>query len=376
MNGVSQVIVVPELPFNTADAALFSSATAPTAADFLQVQQAVQNYMTTAGPVISRRLAPSSAALVIEPGVELIAPGSITLQSGDAVSPALDLSTWRFKGMPVDLTVRAAGDILIANTVSDGVASQFVGNSVQPTLMSGASASIHLVAGADLASANPLQVINGGAGTLTVGSVGGTPAQVRTGTGNIDLVAAKDVVIGNQGSGAYTAGVPAIAPGGTAADPYPNFLPRAGTEQFATDASGNPYGFGVLVPEEEALMSFPTMGGNLTVRAGEDVMGAALATPAVSIWQIREGGTNSKLALPAWGVKPRDLRLEFRHLGRRRHQHQCRPRRAQRHRGGGRQPAAAIRRANAVCAERRSGAERGTQHRQRPKFYLRMALGR
>jgi filamentous hemagglutinin len=304
LTGVGQVIVIPVLPFNTANTTIFSSSTAPTAADFQQVQQNVQNYMTAAGQNISGRLALNGAPLMIEPGVELIAPGSLTLQSADGVSPSLDLSSWRFNGAPVDLTIRAAGDLLVANTVSDGFASATLHNLTQPILLPGPSSSIHLVAGADLTSANPLEVIAGGNGSLTLGSTvsGSATAVVRTGTGSIDLIAAKDIVIGNPGSGAYTAGIPAVAPGGTTANPYPQFLPRAGTEQFSSDALGNQYGYGVLVPRTNILMSFPTGGGNVTVRAGEDILGSALTTPSVTVWQVREGGANSKLALPAWGV--------------------------------------------------------------------------
>jgi hypothetical protein len=303
LTGVAQVIVEPELPFNTADTAIFSSATTPTQGDFLQVQQNVQTYMTTAAQNIGGRLGANGAPLMIEAGVELIAPGSLTLQSADGVSPALDLSSWRFNGAPVDLTVRATGDIAVLNTVTDGFGNA-TGNPAQPTLLAGPSSSIHLVAGADLSSANPLAFVAGGNGTLTLGSTtpGAAVAVVRTGSGNLDLIAAKDIVIGNPGSGAYTAGTPAVAPGGTTADPYPDFLPRAGAEQFTTDASGNQYGYGVLVSRPAVLMSFPTQGGNVTVRAGEDILGAALTTPTPAAWQVREGGVSPKLASPAWGV--------------------------------------------------------------------------
>jgi filamentous hemagglutinin family protein len=316
LNGVAQVIVEPVLPYNTSNTGMFSSSTAPTLTDFQQVQQNVQNYMTTAGQNISNRLAANGAPLAIQPGVELIAPGALTLQSADGVSPALDLSSWRFNGAPVDLTIRAAGDLMVANTLSDGFASKTFRNQSQPILLPGPSSSIHLVAGADLTSANPLEVIAGGTGTLTLGSAqSAATAVVRTGTGNIDLIAAKDILIGSPGSGAYTAGTPAIASGGTTADPYPNFLPRAGTEQFASDTLGNRYGYGVLVPRTNLLMSFPTGGGNVTVRAGRDILGAVLTTPAVSAWQLREGGSNSKLALPAWGVNLAAYNWNFGTLG-------------------------------------------------------------
>jgi hypothetical protein len=140
-SAVGRIIVEPVLPFNTTT---FSSATAPTAADFQQVQQAVGNYMAVAGSNISTRLVPHGGTpLVVEPGVEIIAPGALVLQSADNVSPALDLSpsptgsNWRFNGAPVDLTIRAAGDITVANSISDGFANLQVGNKIQPTLLAG-----------------------------------------------------------------------------------------------------------------------------------------------------------------------------------------------------------------------------------------------
>jgi filamentous hemagglutinin family protein len=318
LTGVGQLIVEPVLPFNTADTTIFSSSTAPTLADFQQVQQNVQNYMTAAGQTIAGRLAPNGAPLMIEPGVELIAPGSLTLQSANGVSPALDLSSWRFNGAPVDLTIRAAGDIVVANSISDGFSNTRVGNKIQPTLLPGPSSSIRLIAGADFSSANPLEVIAGGSGTLTMGSAQSTTAAVvRTGTGDIDLIAAQDIVVANPGSGAYTAGTPVVAPGGTTANPYPDLPSRAGTEQSASDASGNQYGYGILVPGANLLMSFPTGGGSVTVSAGRDVLGAALTTPAVPVWQLREGGSKNPtlLGLPAWGVNLASYGWNFGTLG-------------------------------------------------------------
>ena len=292
LTGFGEVTIEPVLPFNTAG---FSSATTPTAADFQSVQQTVSAYMAQAASVIPGRLMPAGGVpLVIEPGVEIVAPGNLVLQSADGVSPALDLSpsgsNWRFNNAPVDLTIRAAGNITVANSITDGFADATVGNSIEPTLLTGPSSSIRLVAGADLDSANPLQTIAGAAGTLLLG-VGATPAVVRTGTGTVDLIAAQDIVIGNAGSGAYTAGTPAIAPGGDASNPYPNINPVFGSGQT----------IGVLVPSpNDLLMSFPTGGGNLVVRAGQNIVGAPLTTPGVPAWQLREGGSGG--ALPTWGV--------------------------------------------------------------------------
>jgi filamentous hemagglutinin family protein len=309
-SGVGQIIVEPVLVFNTANAAVFSSATAPSGADFQNVNQLVGNYMGTAASNIASGLARTGGTpLVVEAGVEIVAPGTLTLQSADGISPALDLASWRFNGEPVDLTVRAAGSLTVLNTIQDGFGSMTFGGLTQPVLLSGPSSSIRLVAGADLSSADPLAVISGGTGLdITLGS-SAQNALVRTGTGTIDLVAANDIVIASAGSGAYTAGVPFVESGATATDNYPGIPPAFG--------KGNLYG--VVVPKSSGvLMSFPTDGGNLLVSAGGDIIGAPLLTPAVPAWQVREGGalTLSGVPIPAeWGVNLAAYNWNFGTLG-------------------------------------------------------------
>jgi filamentous hemagglutinin family protein len=307
--GVGQIIVEPVLVFNTANSVEFSSATAPSAADFQNVNQNVGSYLATAASNIASRLAPGGGtSLVVEAGVEIVASGALTLQSADGVSPALDLSSWRYNGEPVDLTIRAAGNIAVANSLTDGFGSARIGGVQQDVLLTGPSSSIRLVAGADLSSANPLAVISGEASDLTIDP----GAVVRTGTGTIDLVAAQDIVIGGPGAAAYTAGVPAIAPGGTASNPYPDLPNGLGTEL--------PYG--VRVPKTSLLMSFPTGGGDLVVSAGRDIVNMSTAAAGgVTIWQLREGGTmympqGVPTPIPAeWGVNLATYNWDFGTLG-------------------------------------------------------------
>ena len=298
-SALGQIIVEPVMPFNTAT---FSSATSPTAADFAQVQQTVTNYMTVAGTNIASRLAPvSGTPLVVEAGVEIIAPGSLTL-------PALDLSSsglnWNYNGAPIDLTVRAAGNLEVAGTITDGFTNVTIGGVLQPALLFGPSSSIRLVAGADLSSANPLNVVAGGTADLMIDS----GAVVRTGTGTIDLAAARDILLEGQGSGAYTAGTPDTAPDGTAATTYSG-LPRAlGTVKCYTTLDC--YGVAITGSGSSLLQSFPTGGGNLVVSAGRDIsyLGGPLTSPGVTSWQLHEGGgaygagATSGTALADWGV--------------------------------------------------------------------------
>jgi filamentous hemagglutinin family protein len=320
----AQVIVEPVLPFNTtatsADSADYGTATAPTN-DYFQnvVGNSVLGYLTTAQPNIAARLASLNSNLNVEAGVEIVAPGVLTLPTA-----GLDLSAYGIAnnngltGQPVDLTIRAAGSIQVPGTLSDGFLEQSTadGNDDnaynQPTLLSGPSSSIRLVAGADLTSANPLAVLVNAVADLTIGQaaahgVSAETALVRTGTGDVDLVASRDIVIAAAGSGGYTAGTPAIAPGGSASNPYPGVTSDVGSTGpdggDPTDYNGLPANYGVFLPGTAVLMSFPTGGGNLLVQAGRDIDNLSTTSAGgVTTWQVRVGGSQSVPAPPSWGV--------------------------------------------------------------------------
>jgi filamentous hemagglutinin len=252
LSGVGQVLIEP--------IATFAISTAPTAADFSAIQSSVAAYMSAAGPAISSRLNASGALpLALRPAVDLTAAGNLTF------SDPLDLSSWRYAGQPADLTVRAAGSISIDNVVSDGFSAGFtsLGNpSVE--LGSGPSASLRFVAGAAGQSPNPLGLNAGSDADLTLAS----GAIVRTGTGDLDLVAARDVVFGT-GSSAYTAGLAATA--------------------------------AIPVPSSNHVFNFPSQGGNVLVSAGRDIQGAPVSQ-SVSDWQVRQGNTSVRPQPAQWGV--------------------------------------------------------------------------
>jgi filamentous hemagglutinin len=327
---VGQVIVEPVLVFNTANTAVFSdipvgaTSIAPSVNDFMTVGNAVATYMGAAAPNISGRLAAGATPLLVEAGVEIVSPSPLKL-----IIPALDLSSNTsssgmnlFNGHAGDLTIRAAGGIEVAGTVSDGFYTQTVGDDgvgvLQPTLLPGPSASIRLVAGADLTSANPLSVISGRAGAAAPPDlIIDSGAVVRTGTGDIDLIAAGNIKLLGVGSGAYTAGVPAISPGGSPSIPYPAVDPNLGTTAPASDndANGEMNNFGVFVAGSTSLlMSFPTGGGSLTVRAGGDIDNTSTASPgSVPTWQLREAA--GPISTPDWGVNLAAYNWNFGTLG-------------------------------------------------------------
>ncbi len=305
-SAVGQIVIEPILPFNTAGAA-FSSASAPTLSDFQNVGQTVMAYWNGASGNIASRLAGSgTASVTVEPAVEIIAPGSLTLPALDFVANQTFYSTAQQASIPVDFTVRAAGNIELAGTLSDGFNVQQVGDDgrgvLQPTLLTTPSSSFRLVAGADLAAANPLAVVaaNAANGNLALDQ----GAYVRTGTGAIDLVAAGNITLAGPGSGAYTAGVVALAPGGTAGPngtPYPGVSSDAGTTAPNEDENGNNVFYGMFVPGTSVLASYPTAGGNLTVVAGGNIDNTSNTLPgSVTAWQVRESPNSNQSA--SWGV--------------------------------------------------------------------------
>ncbi len=174
-------------------------------------------------------------------GAELVSAGNLTLGTGNSNSTAdWNLSTFRFgpKNAPGVLTLRAAGNLVFNNGISDGfVTTTFNSDLLAPNAALPANAqtwSYRLAAGADLSAADVLQVqqisaLSDGVGSLRLGKnsapTGNTIAQtvprlfqvIRTGSGDIDVAAGRDVVLQNLFSNIYTVGTQVADPtlGGT-----------------------------------------------------------------------------------------------------------------------------------------------------------------
>jgi filamentous hemagglutinin len=196
-------------------------------------------------------------------GIEVRSSGDLTLADG-----GLDLSAWHSGARPVMLTLRAAGDLNINGSLSDG----FSSTASTATLGSGASAGYRLVSGADLSAANPLanQSLNtlaSGTGNLNLAS--GT--LIRTGTGNIALAAGRNLVLGDTKSVIYTAGETADAVSG-----------------FVAPAASN----------------YAKNGGNLTIAAQGDINGVA-SKQLINDWLFRQGSLKADGSFnkqPSWWV--------------------------------------------------------------------------
>lgn len=202
----------------------------------------------------------------VRSGVEVRSGGDLQLDAD------WNLYDWRFNGEPGVLTLRAQGNLIFARSLSDGFAT--VSTFTLPTRdQAGPSWSYRLVGGARTDSADPLAVrstlapVAGTGGNVEV--VAGTPGvrtgtavfrMVRTGTGRIDVAAAQNFVLGNQASVLYTAGVAG-----------PGF---AMTDALASGGLGG--------------LAYPIDGGDISIVAGQDVMGAPTGQ-FVTDWQARSG---------------------------------------------------------------------------------------
>ncbi|UCV09793.1 filamentous hemagglutinin N-terminal domain-containing protein [Dechloromonas denitrificans] len=212
--------------------------------------------------------------VVYRAGEEVRATGDITVGNDWSFARA------RYANQPGTLTLRAEGDLNINGTLSDGfVRNGDISSSVSiPDVFrdarlasSGDSWSYQLVAGADTKQASPLAVrADAAAGSITVGA----NKLVRTGTGSIDLAAAKDIVLKDRAA-VYTAGVAsATQPDG--------FSP--------INNSGS--------DTKVIYSTFPTGGGDITMTAGERIVmeknSSAVYQGHVNEWLMRSAANTTK----------------------------------------------------------------------------------
>ncbi|QSA97270.1 filamentous haemagglutinin family protein [Methylococcus sp. EFPC2] len=198
--------------------------------------------------------------VTIVPGLEISSEGDLTLDD------SWDLSTWRYSTDPSDpespktipgiLTLRAAGDIVLNQPISDGF-------DAFNKLMEGESWSVRLVSGADR-SADWRQSVHG-VGDLTL-SPG---ALVRTGTGDIEIHTGGDLILKDQTAAIYTAGR------ADAKDPYGTL------NEIFRGAYFN--------------VEYPIGGGDIRIVAGGDILGAK-STQFIPDWLQRMGNFNSNVS--------------------------------------------------------------------------------
>ena len=233
---------------------------------------------------VRRRLSSSVAdAFHVRPGVEVQSTGDLTVSG-----TAWNLLTWRYNGEPGILTARAAGNISINTSISDGFSLATTAGILRDTL----SWSYRFTSGADLKGASPAAVLplaGGGALAVNAGNLSvAATALVRTGTGSIDLASGRDFVLGKSASGpnlptaaVYTAGRPS------------EIFPTSGASGFPTT--------------NLTTASYPTSGGDLTLSAQQDIFGA-VSPQLISAWLVRRAGTDPVTGAivsgrnTAWGI--------------------------------------------------------------------------
>jgi hypothetical protein len=249
--------------------------------DFSQIKSDLKNFLTNALTAIPKRFGGSfdfkdsngnktCPCLVVEPGVVVDDQNDPTL----SLSNTLNLYTAQL-GAPIDLTVRASGNLSINGSILDGIVNgkNIPSGTVQVSASDPyVSSTLRFVAGADLGSANPLATVAGKTGDLTLSS----GAIVTTATGDIDLAAAHDVTV-QAGASAYTTG--------DYTDANPGVAPIS-------------VKLGQNVP-----INFLTNGGNVVVNAGHDVIGQEdFTASSVSSWQGRNTRNVQGTTLGYYGV--------------------------------------------------------------------------
>jgi filamentous hemagglutinin family protein len=135
---------------------------------------------------------------------------SVNEFASNAADRGWNLNAWRFNEQPIALTLRAAGNLNITGSISDGFVKPASTRLSMPdwALATGASANLQLVGGADLAAAHPLAVNRATTGDVHLGFADRTPTSaaplsntdapvslLRTGTGRIDIAAGRDVTL-------------------------------------------------------------------------------------------------------------------------------------------------------------------------------------
>lgn len=287
------------------------------------IQTQVKNNGNTFGAAItnitSRILANNaglSSVLVVMPGAEIInRTGNITLGSS-ASSPVVNdwnLATYRFgpNAAPGVLTLKAAGDVVFYNALSDGfdvngatstnaleklwTAPLLAQSSTLP--VNAQSWSYRITSGADFSGADFRNVMsltslsgssgsiligqNAGQATVSGGSNGTTRSAInpsnstnantgsnrfqviRTGSGDITVTAARDVQLLNQFATIYTAGTQVASP---------TTVWAAG--DFTTpivSSNGTPAQTGLGALQQNYFAQYSMAGGNVNVTAGSDI---------------------------------------------------------------------------------------------------------
>ena len=208
--------------------------------------------------------------LSVQPGVELDATGTITLDTPWSLYGWVTNPTSATPSSPGLLTLRAAGGVTVNDSLSDGFADTNTSDAL-PTQPS-QSWSYRIVAGADLAAPNPLAAVASDPQEVTIGNTASGPVAVRTGTGFIDVVASGNFILGNADAVLYTAG----------------------------NYDGRPASSTGVCRGCQVLPAYSNDGGSISIHVGGDIEGSSDTDQFVNSWLWRQG--DGQKTPTAWSV--------------------------------------------------------------------------
>ena len=244
--------------------------------DFNQINQDTSTYMTSS---VINNVANLYSGIVLQPGVEIDHVGDLSIDR------AMDFSTLRYgvsHDVPGSLIITTTGKLTVAASITDG----FNGNKLQ----NGQSWSFQLVSGADQTSADKLSTValtsaqilaNPTANDLTINS----NVSVHTGTGDIKMATAGNLVFTDQTSTVYSAGHQTVT--------HPYGTMDGITLPTTTDGLSPNYLTG----------EYPVSGGEVVIKAGEDIKGA-VSNQMITSWLVRQGNNTDPFSywLTAWAI--------------------------------------------------------------------------
>jgi filamentous hemagglutinin family protein len=256
--------------------------------------------------------------LHLRSGVEVRTAGDITV-TGDIANSGWNLTPFaangsvnRPGGEAMNLTLRAAGNLNVQASISDGfraggatapttaaTASRILSES---TIMAGAGSDLRLVAGADLTAASRLTTVASETkGDVVIGRAGsGTSADVivRTTTGALDIAAGRDVRLLNRQAVAYTTGTPVAV---------------AGLAGWVRPVS--PVNSYAVVSGSTVQSPMLNGSGSVSVNAARDVLGAAEGVSQYGTNWWWRGNSGSPTQVISWWSRYDKFRQGFGSLG-------------------------------------------------------------
>ena len=248
---------------------------------------------------IRSRLANTLASVVpvqLRAGVDVISDSDLTV-TGAAANNGWNLTRFnadgtaaaQASGAPMNVSLRAAGDLKVEASISDGfvpagavapataaAASKIVPGAVVARI-DGASAQggrVRLVGGADVSAADVMATsARSDGGDVLIGA-DNRDVLVRSTTGSIQIAAGRDVTMTSRRAAAYTTGVPV--------DDLPGYVGNKLTAAAYLNNAGT------------AQSPFLAGGGKVAVTAGRDLVGATDTLPQYGtewLWRARDLGT-------------------------------------------------------------------------------------